>query len=331
MRALAVIFFSAVGCAVGFGLLAGCGSIGEPLYPALRIPSRVADLTVLERGSNLDVTFTIPPLTTEGLALTEIGGVELRVGPPPSNGWNVDEWIKTSTHVDVPTPEKPGPVQAAIPAGKFVDKDVVVSVRVTNPKGRDAGWSEFRTIEVKQPVPDPTNFHVAAGPQGVDLTWNAALPSQFRIFRKAGQAPKPALLATVMENNYVDISAEYGKDYQYSVQALRGMAESEVVGPVSITPIDTFPPAVPTGLTLSVGVGAAELAWTRNTETDFKEYRVLRSEERGPFVEIARGLEAPTYSDRTLQSGKQYRYQVLAIDQVGNVSAPCDPVEINAP
>ena len=36
-------------------LLAGCGSIGEPLYPALRIPSPVSDLAVVERGDILDI------------------------------------------------------------------------------------------------------------------------------------------------------------------------------------------------------------------------------------------------------------------------------------
>src|SRR5665213_3255227 len=69
----------------------GCGSIGEPLYPALRIPSPVNDLTVVEHGNNLDINFTIPPLTTEGLPLKEIGGVELRVGPGSINGWNADD------------------------------------------------------------------------------------------------------------------------------------------------------------------------------------------------------------------------------------------------
>ena len=77
MRALAVISMRWLSARC----LVGCGSIGEPLYPALRIPTRVTDLAVVERGANLDIDFTIPPLTTEGLPLKEIGGVELRVGP----------------------------------------------------------------------------------------------------------------------------------------------------------------------------------------------------------------------------------------------------------
>jgi hypothetical protein len=326
MRLLAVMV-----CAVAWVMLAGCGSIGEPLYPALRIPSPVGDLAVVERGNNLDINFTIPPLTTEGQPLKEIGGIELRSGPTPPNGWNAAEWAKSSTRIDVPTPEKPGPMQATIPASKFIGSEVVVAVRVTNPKGRDAGWSNLKTFEVKPPLADPMNFQVAADPKGVALTWTASGPSQFRIFRKTELQQKPVLLATAAEPNYVDISAEFGKAYQYSIQAVRDNVESNVVGPENITPSDVFPPAVPMGLTASVGIGAVELAWNRNTESDFKEYRVLRSEEGGPFVEIAQGLDAPVYSDRAVQSGKHYRYEVLAVARNDHSSAASAPVEITAP
>jgi len=312
-------------------LLAGCGSIGEPLYPALRIPSRVTDLAVVEQGDNLDIAFTIPPLTVEGLPLKEIGGIDLRVGSSPPNGWNVDEWAASATSVNVPTPATPGPVQAMVPVGKLVGKEIIVGVRVANAKGREADWSSFKTFTVEPPLADPTNFRVAADPKGVALTWGAATPSQFRIFRKTELQQRPVLLATTTEPNYIDISADYGKTYQYSLQAVRDNIESNVLGPETITPIDIFPPDVPSGLTASIGIGAVELAWNRNTESDFKEYRVLRSEEGGPFVEIARGLDAPIYSDHAVQSAKHYRYEVLAADQEGHASVPCAPVEITAP
>jgi hypothetical protein len=312
-------------------LLYGCGSIGEPLYPALHIPSPVTDLSVVEQGPNLDINFTVPPLTTEGLPLKEIGMVDLRVGASPPNGWNFDEWARSATNVSVPTPDKPGLVQARVPVSRFVGSDVVVAVRVTNPKGRDAGWSAPKTFTVQTPLANPTNLQAAADTKGVALTWNASGPSQFRIFRKAEQQTQPGLLATATEPSYIDISAEFGKTYQYSVQAVRDTLESEVVGPETITPLDKFPPTVPTELTVSVGIGSIELAWNRNTDARFKEYRVLRSEEGGPFTEIARGLDAPVYSDHAIQSGKHYRYQVLAVGQNDLPSAPCAPVEMTAP
>src|SRR5271156_2953957 len=100
MRTLAAIL-----CASVCALLVGCGSIGEPLYPALKIPSRVTDLAVVERGPNFDFDFTIAPLTAEGVLLKEIGSVDLRVGASPTNGFNLDDWMKTSTRVDVPMPD----------------------------------------------------------------------------------------------------------------------------------------------------------------------------------------------------------------------------------
>ena len=222
-------------------------------------------------------------------------------------------------------------MDASVPAGKFIGSNVVIAARLSNPKGRDSGWSNFKTISVESPLADPTNFHAASDAKGVALSWNASSPVQVRIFRKTEQQTQPALLATATDNNYIDISAEYGKNYQYSIQAFRGVIESNTIGPQAITPIDTFPPAVPPGLTASAGIGSIELAWTRNTESDFKEYRVFRSEEGGAFAEIARGLDAPVYSDRMLQTGKRYRYQVAAADQGGHLSAPCAPVEIIAP
>jgi hypothetical protein len=312
-------------------LLSGCGSIGEPLYPALKIPQLVTDLAVVEHGPNLDFDFTIAPLTNEGLPLKEIGKVVLRVGPNPPNGWNQEEWLKSSTPVDVSTPAGPGAVHVPFPAASFVGKEIVAEVRVTNPKGRDVGWSAPVTFQVEQPLATPSDFHVMATGKGVELTWRESGISEFRVFRKTEQEQRPMVLATATEQNYLDISAEYGKTYEYSVQAVRGKVVSDAAGPETITPKDTFPPAVPSGLTVSPGLGTIELAWTRNTEPDFKEYRVYRSVDGAPFAEVAHGLDAPTYSDHAVQSGKHYRYEVSAADQLGNESAHSAPVEIVAP
>jgi fibronectin type 3 domain-containing protein len=165
----------------------------------------------------------------------------------------------------------------------------------------------------------------------VRLAWNAPNENAFRIFRKAGDQQTPTLLGTSDKPEYLDAVIEYGKTYQYYVQAIHDKTESDVVESNSIAPKDVFPPRVPTGLTASPGVGAVELAWTRNTEPDFKEYRVLRSEENAAFVQIADGLVGPAYSDRQVQPGKHYRYRVSALDQAGNQSDPSEPVEVSMP
>src|SRR5579864_312056 len=133
--------FATLLCVLGGVILVGCGTIGEPLYPALNIPSRVTDLTAVERGDRIEINFTIPPLTTEGQAIKEIGGVELRVGPVAGASFNVNNWANTANRIDVHPSEHPGPVHAESPVREFVGKDLVVAVRVANVKGRNSEWS----------------------------------------------------------------------------------------------------------------------------------------------------------------------------------------------
>ena len=94
---------------------------------------------------------------------------------------------------------------------------------------------------------------------------------------------------------------------------------------------DEFPPAVPSGANAIAGVSTIELSWDRNSEADFKQYRIYRSVDGGPFVKIAEGLETPTYSDRAIESGKRYGYAITSLDQLGNESEKSAPVEIQAP
>ena len=319
-------------CVVVCAITAGCGSVGEPLYPAVKIPMRVTDLNAIERGDQIDVSFTSPSQTTEGLAIKTPGKIDLRIGPNAGPGFNLVKWLDGADIIELAAPAAPGFVQKRIPVEKYAGKDEVIAVRVANEKGRYSDWSNPVPLSVEPPLTTPANLKPEATPQGVQLTWSApAGAAQYRIYRKSQDEQTPAPLATSDQPNYLDSTAEYGKRYDYYVEALHDKATSEVAGPVNITPKDIFPPAVPTGLNASPGVGAVELAWDRNTESDFKEYRVLRAEGGGPFAQVAAGIDAPLYSDTTVQSGKSYRYQVIAVDQLGNASQPSAPVEVTVP
>ena len=314
-----------------YAITVGCGSVGEPLYPALMIPTRVSDMNAVERGDQIDVTFTIPQQTTEGLTLKTIGKIELRIGPNTAATFNFDQWASNAQQVDVPPPSAPGLVRKTIPVQQFVGKDEIVALRVANEKGRFSEWSNPVTLTVEQPLATPSAVKAEAAPQGVQLTWTAPGSSQFHIYRKTVDERTPTLLASSDQSSYLDATAEFGKPYDYYVEGLHDKAVTEVAGPASITPKDIFPPAVPTGVTASAGVGAVELAWERNTESDFKEYRVLRAEGDGAFAQIAAGVDAPTYSDHAVESGKTYRYRIVAVDQLGNASEPSSPVEVTVP
>src|SRR5262245_7482725 len=98
------------------------------------------DLRAIETGENIDVTFTLPQLTTDGLPLTNVRSVELRVsvaGESPAT-------------FEVPA-TGPGPLSRSVPAQAWIDKDVVLAARATGSTGKMASWSNEWTLHVQKP------------------------------------------------------------------------------------------------------------------------------------------------------------------------------------
>ncbi|MDP8990328.1 MAG: hypothetical protein M3N41_09665 [Acidobacteriota bacterium] len=298
---------------LGILWLAGCAYVGAPKPPALDIPTRITDLRAAEYGDKIVVEFTIGMDTVEGLKLSNVKALEARVA------------VGSAAQI-VPLPAKPaGPVDSAFPARDWLGKNVVVTVRATGPKGKASDWSNPVSLTIGLPLATPENLQAVSDPQGVRLTWlgslGGAANGHYRIFRGTGEM-MPQRLAESGTPEYVDTTVDFGSPYRYFVQALTGeLQQSEVSGTVAVTPIDTFPPAVPVGLMAVAGVNSIELVWQRNTEDDFAGYRVYRSTDGAPPQSIAGPLDAPTFSDRTVEIGKKYSYTVTATDRNGNESA----------
>jgi hypothetical protein len=302
--------------------VSGCGYVGEPLPPALNIPQHVQDLRVLQYGDRLMIDFTIAPLTTEGLGIRELGPTELVAGPN-ATPFDLGKWAAAAETIPLDA-EKPGVVHSEIPAAKWTGKDIVFGVRPSNAKGRKAAWSNLVSLRVHAPLAVPSGLRADATASGVKLTWAGSEPS-YRVLRKGPDEQKPSVLAESDKPELLDATAQFDRTYEYIVQALNDKAESEISAPLSITPKDVFPPAVPSGLTVVAGIGTIELAWDRNTEPDLRGYRVYRSVDGGEFQRVSDLVEVPAYSDHDIQAGKRYRYAITAIDQVGNESARSAP------
>lgn len=307
--------------------LTGCGYPGPVLPPLLDIPLSVSNLNAIEYGDKIVVQFTLPDLTTEGNPLRNVRLLDVRVGPGISP-FNTDRWAQTAKSYPVPAPA-PGPFTKEIPVSDWVNKEVVISVRAVGPKGKPAQWATPKLLGILPPLPTPNALDAQNVAEGVKLTWKGTAP-KYRIFRAIGEAT-PERLAESEHPEFIDDSTEYEKTYQYLVQGIiDDLHGSEVTAPKSVTTEDTFAPAVPGALTAILGVNTIELAWTRNTEKDFKGYNVYRSTDGGPFVKIAEGVPAPIYSDNKIEPGKKYRYEVSAVDLKGNESAHSTPADASS-
>jgi hypothetical protein len=315
-------------------LLAGCAYIGGPKAPSLEIPLPVTDLRAAEYGDRIYVRFTIPMLTTEGDPLKSLRSIDLYAGPANAP-FNANTWSETATRYQIPA-SGPGPYAFdRVPVQDWTGKTIALAVRATGPKGKVSGWSNPAVLSVGPPLATPADVRASNTKDGVRLTWmepaTPGSPPKYRVFRWVGEEQRMPI-ADTNAPEYLDASAQFGTQYHYMVMALEDETRQSVVSQtVSITPIDIFPPAVPASVTASAANNSIELAWVRNTEADFRGYNVFRAEGNGPFERIAMSIDVPLYRDAQVEPGKTYRYEVSAVDLLGNESARSEPVTAALP
>jgi hypothetical protein len=149
----------------------------------------------------------------------------------------------------------------------------------------------------------------------------------------AATAPEPLTPKPLEETSFTHAGAEPGKEQCFLVRsvAMVGTAtiESEPSDPICVTPKDTFPPAAPKALAAVSDVGAVNLVWDANTESDLAGYIVLRGAAPGDNMQplMRDPLKDNRYVDRTVVGGTTYVYSVIAVDKAGNRSAPSNRVQ----
>lgn len=284
--------------------LSACGYQGDPQAPSLKIPVAITDLSAVERGSKLIIDFTIPKRSTDNLELKGEPYLELHVGERKQR-------VRSATataHVEVD-------------AAPFYTQTIKVAVKVQNDRGRDAGWSNIIDLNVVPALSKPEEFRAVAVPRGVQLTWRS-VDRQFVVFRQGPEDTALIRLGTADARAYTDETTQFGKTYKYAVQAIATPAESDLTETVAITPLDTFPPAVPTNLSVVLAPASAELAWDRVTDANLAGYRIYR--DGRPMADTGQG---PSYSDRKIEPGRKYRYAVASLSKSGIESAQSTVVE----
>jgi hypothetical protein len=308
---------------IAAALLSACGYVGPPMPPTLDIPARVTNFRAWEAGDNIEIEFVLPAKTTEDLPLTGVRSVELRIEEYSLENKVVDTKLVPLRDV------KPGPVTGQVPARDWIGKTLLLAVRATGPKGKASEWSNPSALTVIQPLTPPSMPKAQSVARGVELNWTGTGP-RYRIFRAEGDGP-PQTLAESKGPPYVDETTGYGTRYRYMVQAVAADNQWSLVSEAAeITPSDTFPPAVPEDVSAVPTPQSIELAWTRNTEADFRGYNIFRSVENGAFVQIAALVDVPAYSDSKIEAGKRYRYAISAVDLTGNESRRSEPVDAAA-
>jgi len=169
------------------------------------------------------------------------------------------------------------------------------------------------------PVATPVGLTATAGNAIVTLSWTASAgATSYNVYRGTtsfGQSATP-IASGIAGTMYADAAVTNGVTYFYRVAAFNAGGNSPEGNQASAMPV--APPAVPTGLTATAGVGSVTLNWTASAgAATYNIYRGTTSfgESATP---IATGIVPTTYVDTGLTPGTTYYYRIAAFNAGGN-------------
>jgi hypothetical protein len=221
---------------------------------------------------------------------------------------------------------------------------VTYAVEEINSHGRSAGLSNQVPIPVAPTIPAPDDLTAQVSGEGVHISWNGAAPPVppaglsylYRILRKPVGAPSYVVLADVQPaatGSYLDKTFAWEQKYEYRITTITQVhshginttVEGDDSKPAEVFTRDIYPPAQPAGLQAvfsSVGQKPfIDLTWAPNLENDLAGYNIFRRVEGAQVEKLNTQLvQTSSFRDENVQPGKQYIYNVSAVDLRGNES-----------
>jgi len=297
-------------------LFSGCGRVGDPLPPFIRIPEAVKDLSVAQNGYDLVLTWTNPPRYLDGSAATNLSRVQIRNNDAPIATVNVAAAGKPQSY--------------AIPVGPVIAGQRRFALIVETTQGKQSELSNTASINPVEVPGRVTGLNAIPDQRRIFLKWDKpkdgpTLAEAYRVVR----TDIPAEAETVTETHYEDIRYQAAKMVTYQVTALRRVEGTVVmgVGPESVTVAaeDKTPPMIPFGIEIQSSDMGAFVTWQPNDETDLAGYRVFRSEhaEAGFKPITDRIVTTNGFFDVAYKPGVYYA--VSAVDEFGNESRMSTP------
>ena len=339
---------------------AACGIPGPPAPPTTKIPQPVADLEASRTGDTVTLRFSSPLHNTDGSRIEagraivfEIHGAYL--GPKPNE--DMPEQFKQTAELLRVLPSdaaaaftEGGQVSVTVPIATFTDPNrsqAIYAVRVVDPKGRDAGFSNLASLRTYPAPPVPREFSAMVTEEGVRLSWTALRKENiaagssevvligYKIFRGEvveGSETEFELVETISRTTeeigeWFDRSVVWGTRYAYRIRSVTEFFGERTEGfdsdAVEILAEDRFLPAPPSRLVAVGGPGRIDLSWDASPSPDVVGYVVYRARDglEDPLLLPLDPSPSLAFADETVKPGVEYTYTVAAVDRSGNQSA----------
>jgi hypothetical protein len=353
----------------------GCGTPGAPLPPSLKLPDPVTNLSALRTGDQVALAWTMPRKNTDKLLIK--GNIPVHVCRKEASGACQLVVADLSFAPDAKatfTETLPGALASGAPrpltyfvellgphgrsAGLSNGAHVLAGEAPASVTGLSATlrkdgvvlrWSAESTAsrntvirihrKLLNPQPQAEPAAKSNSQQGLLAPPKEAVEQSLLV--------EPSAQPDHTPDRTIDKTIRFGQTYEYRAQRVaRVTIEGEMVelaGPLSepirLEAIDTFPPAVPTGLAAvataadSTAGPSIDLSWIPVSEADLAGYAVYRREGGGQWQRVSppQPVVGPGFHDPQVQPSRTYRYAVTAIDQLGHESTRSEEAEETVP
>lgn len=345
-------------------LLVACGKRRPPQPPVERVPQRTENLTGIQRGNQITLTWPAPLRNAPDSSVQSIRRVDV---------------YRLAENVSAPLPLTEEEFAARSTLIGSVDYDVIrnthdtlnytdtlelageatrlrYAVRYVNASGQRASFSNFLLIEPAVRIArPPTNVLANPGESAIGIAWQAptinidgSAPVNvlgYNVYRRIGVASESeaAQLNTVLvlDSGFADKNFQFGEQYSYFVRAVSlgtggNQVESLDSNLITITPRDVYPPSAPISITIAAAPGHLSLFFPANSERDVVGYNLYRSQDmdlaKDKWIRLNGDLlTRTTYQDDKVESNKKYYYYLTAVDSAGNTSPPSEVVSETVP
>ncbi|HKV79930.1 MAG TPA: fibronectin type III domain-containing protein [Candidatus Sulfotelmatobacter sp.] len=335
-------------------MLAACATIGPPQPPSLELPKPPTDLRASRKGDRVNLTWTIPTMTTDRETIRSLGPTSICRGRGELNSCGTPAGKITTpippTKAGASAPKAQGLYTDTVPSQLESDDPsafITYAVGVLNRDGRAAGLSNQVHVPLARTLPPPRDFRARVAKEGVVLSWvgeiiavpPAEMQYVYRVYRRAEGSSERVLAGDApagVETSFtiIDANIEWQKTYFYHAEAVtvihRNSSPLDIEGDdtpeIKVFADDVFPPTVPAALqAVYSGPGQKpfiDLVWAPVTDADLAGYNVYRREEgmANPVKLNAELIKAPAYRDENVAPQKKYFYSVSAVDARGNES-----------
>lgn len=319
-------------------LFAGCASQGPVRPPSLHLPAAVRGLTATRVGNAVDLTWTNPVRTTDGVSLTgkhSAGVMQAEVcraeAFTSANCTPITHLAATAGAVggyhDVLPP----------PLAEGSARTLVYRVRLVNSVGNGAGWTEVKAVAGAAPAV-VSGLRAEPVAQGILVRWQPGADGvMLRVSRGKGTAKSTLLSASdgamgkqshESSGGTLDTGGHVGEEQRYTVFRRRTVSlggesflmdsdsASVTVAASAKLPLP-LPPTSVEALANTLSTPEVDLVWQPPDDAGVTGYRVYREESGNTTLLTQELLRGFTYADKSVANGHSYQYWVASVNGTG--------------